>query len=438
MKVSIPLENSIQFIQNTQINPLMDKCKVKVFYIGDNRNGTYIDKPHAKEMGSKLPGSLVVGYFNPNTGDFEAHNRELGYDVNEKKYKDIDLTKAYGFVPTDAKVWFQKFEEDGVTREYLCTECYIWTKIYQESQRIIDKGNNQSMELNEETFKGNWAENPNTHNRFFIINEAIIEKLCILGEDHEPCFEGAQFKTTFSLHDEFEQLKQSMYELVQDMLKQGGFNNPMDNENNVTPTQENSTPETEFEKKKPEDENKGSDNQEGKNNEGNSSENKGNTEENNSNSEEDKDKKKKYSLDEIEEYQTLKGEYATLQRQYAALEQEKNTLATEIEPLRTFKAQAEKAKKEALINSFYMLSDEDKSDVVKNIDTYSLEEIESKLAVIGVRKKINFGLSQETADNTPPQQEENNLLFNLQGAAESMNNDVPAWIRAVQETEKNL
>lgn len=104
----------------------------------------------------------------------------------------IDITKPYGFVPTDAKVWFQYFlDDDAITREYLCTEGYIWTKIYPESGRIVTEGNNQSMELNKKSVKGNWAKNNNSDSRFFIINEAIIEKLCILGENEEPCFEGS-------------------------------------------------------------------------------------------------------------------------------------------------------------------------------------------------------------------------------------------------------
>ena len=35
--------------------------------------------------------------------------------------------------------------------------------------------------------------------------------------------------------------------------------------------------------------------------------------------------------------------------------------------------------KESMINSFYMLSDEDKKDVVENIDKYSIDDIEAKL-----------------------------------------------------------
>lgn len=438
MHMSVPLENTIQVIEKTQVTPFAYKCKVKVLYIGRNRNGTYFDEEQATKMGEKLPGSPIVGLYDENKKDFVEHTREIAYDGVEHKYKEIDLTRPYGFVAPDAPVWFQDFQDDGgQIRKYLCTECYIWNGIYPESQRIIDKGNNQSMELNEKTFSGNWAEDLNNNTRFFIVNEAVIEKLCILGEDQEPCFEGAQIKPTFSLHDEFEALKTTMYSLVEQMRLQGGLNNPM-NENEKLTGQEEQTSETQY-KANPQDENKPKDQQEGKEGKENTSRNENNTDENNS--EEDKNNsKKKYNLDEIPEYQTLKADYATLQRNYSALEQEKNNLVAEIEPLRVFKASAEKAKKEAMIASFYMLSDEDKADVVKNMDTYSLEEIEAKLAVIGLHNKVNFGFNQEAEqqEQETPAEEQNTLQYNLQSAAQMQNEGVPAWIQAVQATEKRI
>jgi hypothetical protein len=71
------------------------------------------------------------------------------------------------------------------------TEGYLWTGQYPESQRVIDQGNNQSMELDEHSLNASWTKDSNGQPQFFIINEAIMSKLCILGEDVEPCFEGA-------------------------------------------------------------------------------------------------------------------------------------------------------------------------------------------------------------------------------------------------------
>jgi hypothetical protein len=52
--------------------------------------------------------------------------------------------------------------DDGlVEREYLVTEGYIWTGVYPESERIISKGNNQSMELDEKSLKATWTKDDN-------------------------------------------------------------------------------------------------------------------------------------------------------------------------------------------------------------------------------------------------------------------------------------
>ena len=71
------------------------------------------------------------------------------------------------------------------------TEGWLWTGQYPECQRMVDKGNNQSMELDKKTLNATWTKDNNGKPQFFIINEAIISKLCTLGENYEPCFEGA-------------------------------------------------------------------------------------------------------------------------------------------------------------------------------------------------------------------------------------------------------
>ena len=80
---------------------------------------------------------------------------------------------------------------------------------------------------------------------------------------------------------------------------------------------------------------------------------------------------------------------------------------------------------------FYMLSDDLKADVIENIDTYSLAEIESKLSVICVRNKVNFNLDDDKNPGTDP------MTYNLNGG--SLEDDAtPAWIKAVMATAKTL
>ena len=426
LHISIPIANTLEFINATEISPLISKCQVKVCYVGQNpnRNGTVITKKVATEMGRKLPGSPVVGYFNQATNDFEGHNKEISLRGGGN-IEVLDTTKPYGFVPTDAKVWFQKFNDEGVEREYLVTECYIWTSAYPESQRLFEQGNNQSMELNKETQKGFWAKDNNSGSRFFIYNEALIEKLCILGESVEPCFEGAQFKTEFSLEnmEEFRTTMFSMLTELQKTLNKGGSHETMDENKKTLGNPEDPNFEA---KKQPEDENK-------KKPEGNPApeDNKPKDGDNKPADNNKEEPKKKYNLDEVTEYTELLGKYETLQGEFETLKQEKSDLETEVTSLREFKLTADRKEKQSMIDGFYMLSDDDKKDVVEHIDTYSLDDIEAKLSIICVRNKVNFNLNNnnEQDDNQPKG------LFNLENPADD---NVPEWIKAVRETAKKL
>ena len=76
-----------------------------------------------------------------------------------------------------------------------------------------------------------------------------------------------------------------------------------------------------------------------------------------------------------------------------------------------------------------MLSDEDKKDVIDNKSTYSLEDIEAKLSVICVRKKVNFDLD---SDNHSDVEEAAPTTFNLNNVETST---LPAWLKAVEATK---
>lgn len=513
---SVSLEMPCEFINITPVNPLISKCQIKVCYVSDepNRNRSIITKDVAREMANSLPGSPIVGYYNEAKGDFEEHNRAI--EISNGEFKIKDTTRPYGFVDLGAKVWFQKFLDDGENvREYLMTEGYIWTGQYPESQRIIEQGNNQSMELDENYLDASWTKDDKGNPQFFIINEAIISKLCILGEDCEPCFEGSQIaKLEFSFNDGFKEELFSMMNELKDLLKEGGakvftryaveigdslWSALFSHIENTYPDLQNSfcsiyriegifeesgqkfavlqsrsdmkyyrlnfslneeagfmpsdtlievtksyTPaeepqfsleaveefESEYAKKKGEEQGK------------NDKEDKDNSDKDTEDEKcpecgkpvedcecEKEDKKDKYNLEEVVEYIQLKAEYEELQNKFSALEAENATLTSErdelqsqVEPLIQFKKASERKEKEAMIASFYMLSDEDKADVVEKIDEYSLDDIEAKLSIICVRNKVSFNLDENTDNN-------NVTTFNLSG---NDNDDAstPAWVKA--------
>jgi hypothetical protein len=545
---SIRLEMPIEAINVTPVNPLISKCQIKVCYVGEepNRNRSIITKEVARDMANSLPGSPIVGYFNEQKEDFEEHNRMI--DISNGKFEIKDTTRPYGFVDLNAKVWFQKFLDDGTTEhEYLMTEGWLWTGQYPECKRVIEKGNNQSMELDENSLNATWTKDNKGEPQFFIINEAIISKLCILGEECEPCFEGANITTPniqFSFDEGFKnQLFSMMKELKEYLVSEGGTNvyttyavdigdglwsalysyieetfpdsqnmycsvyriegifeeggtkfavlqNRKDmkyyklvfsyNDEGFTPeatlveVTKTYTPasepqfaladieafETEYANKKKEEKNEGNSGEEDKDNSDNTSEG---SEKDNTDTEDDDEKKKKkdekfakgeeedvcpkcgkplsectckkeddkknYSLDEIPEYVELQTKYSALEADYNTLKSEKEALDAKLEPLMQFKAQAERKDKEDMIANFYMLSDEDKADVVANIDTYSLDDIEAKLSIICVRNKVNFNLDDENKDPAGP------TVFNLDDGDDGA---TPAWVKRALSVAKTL
>ena len=166
MHQSIATISSPEFInlQPLDINPLMSKCEITVLYVGENRNHSYITKEVAADMAKTLRGAPIVGYYKEDKEDFADHGEQVIFDDEGIKFN--CLTKPYGFVSPDARVWFQEFEDtddfgNKITREYLMTTGYLWTGQYEEAKRVIEKGNNQSMELDEETLNGHWSTDVN-------------------------------------------------------------------------------------------------------------------------------------------------------------------------------------------------------------------------------------------------------------------------------------
>lgn len=55
-------------------------------------------------MAKSLPGCPIVGFYNETKEDFEEHNRVI--DISNGKFEVKDMTRPYGFVDLNAKVWF--------------------------------------------------------------------------------------------------------------------------------------------------------------------------------------------------------------------------------------------------------------------------------------------------------------------------------------------
>ena len=443
---SIALNAPIEFINVKPLNPLISKCEIKVCYVGEdpNRNRSIITKEVAKDLANSLPGSPIVGYYNEINEDFEEHNRSL--TIKDGRLAMVDDTRPYGFVDLGARVWFQKFLDDGVNeREYLMTEGYLWTGQYPEAKRIIESGNNHSMELDQNIIDAYWTKDVNGKKQFFIINEAIISKLCILGEKEEPCFEGSSItspKLQFSFEDSFKEQLFSMMNEIKTILSEGGA--PMEDNKNIPVVEEPAVEEEVVET--PVVEEPAVEEPAAAGEEPVVEEPEVPAEEPVADPEPEADADPveeevepavepeenpavQYNLDEIPEYVELSQNYSDLETKYNLLVSDKAELEKSLAELTAFKLAAQRKDKEAMINSFYMLSDEDKKDCFDNIDTYSLDDIEAKLSIICVRNKVSFDLDEEKKDEP--------TTYNL-NSGEIDDDSIPAWIKAVRSVAKDM
>ena len=494
MHTSVRLESPIEFLNITPYNPLISRCEIKVCYVGDqaNRNKSIITKAVATEMANSLPGSPIVGYWDEETKDFVSHSKVL--EVKDGQLVLKDMTKPIGFVDLNAKVWFAKYLDDGQDEhEYLMTEGWLWTGRFPEVQRIIEQGNNQSMELDEKNLNAFWSKDNNGKPEFFIINEAIIKGLCVLGENNEPCFEGAKItaptiqfsfdegfkEQLFSMMNELTKLLNkeeqrvltrysvtigdalwtALYEYTENLdraydivgvyedgeqkfavLKADDKYSRIDFSINEDNTYTIGTELVAFDSYEPDAEPQFAAEaiaeyvaqKKGKKEEEDTEENEDTTKkENTSEEEEDEDKKKKkkeYSLEEIPEYVELRDAFNTLKTQYDALEVNYNNMKTSVADLTQFKNTVLKKEKQEMINSFYMLSDEDKKDVIDHIDEYSKDEIEAKLSIICVRNRVSF--EEENKPNNPTTYSFNDI--------NNKENTVPAWVKSVMAAKSSM
>ena len=184
-----------------KISPTISKARVRLFYTGLNRNGTYITEEFAEKLLATLPYAPVGGFWNDSEEDFTDHGSIC---TTEKMRK--EKFRAYGVVPEKTNLsWEDHLDEDGVIRKYACCDVLLWTARYSQAKEIPNKS--QSMELYLDSIDGEWVKDDENCCDYFKFTDGCFLGLTALGEGVEPCFEGAAF---YSLD---ETAKQFFYKL---------------------------------------------------------------------------------------------------------------------------------------------------------------------------------------------------------------------------------
>lgn len=169
-------------------NEVLSKARCRIFYKYFNRNGTYISDEFAEKLLSTIAYAPVKGIYDNNDSDYTDHGEER------------NLGRIYGIVPENYNLtWEPHLDEDGIERIYACVDVLLYTGLYKEASEIINKA--QSMELYAPSIKGEFKYIEGR--KAFVYEDACFLGLQVLGDDVEPCFEGAAF---YSLYQNLKQM----------------------------------------------------------------------------------------------------------------------------------------------------------------------------------------------------------------------------------------
>ena len=370
-------------------NSALSKARLKIFYKGMNRNGSYINEEIAEKLISTLPGTPVVGYYDSDKDDFLGHVSP-------------ESNRAYGFVPEEMNFKWEMFlDPDGVYRTYACTDIILWTGRYPIASKIV--GKSHSMELNPDTVEGEWVEHDDEY--YFEFTNAEFFGLCVLGEEYEPCFEGSSFyelhqqennasiskdlKEMFSLYkstiDSAEENPTGGQEMEDEKLKPQDLDNDSveeevkDQEEEVK-EEENKPSETE--------EVKDESSEEGKEEETDEEEKE---EEQEEQEEEEEKEDESEETDEPEEEEEEEKEEVDFNSALAEKDKTIATLEAELKELREYKKAKVNEEKEEVLNTYSnKLTEEEIADFRNKIEDYSSAvELKKDIAVCLLDKQSN-------------------------------------------------
>ena len=116
------------------------------------------------------------------------------------------------------------------------------------------------------------------------------------------------------------------------------------------------------------------------------------------------------------------------------IQTELENLRAEVESLREFKYQVELEQKQALIAKYYMLDDEDKAQIIENIENYTLDELEAQLALAYVAKNVDFSVEGFVESDSQEEEQDPIVTFELENKDAGM---VPPWVESLRKTKQN-
>lgn len=207
--MSVPYEFTCASIYDiTEINSTFATGKLKIMYLGDNRNGTHFSKKAVENALPTLKNVPIVCHWDDEEGEIGGHDITLVSNSNgELRIK--NLTEPCGVVPEHARFYFQtELDESGDEHEYLIADGVIlWKRqdVYRHIVTDLEGKVKHSMEVH--------VRNGDTVDDLFDITDFEFTALCLL-EKYDPCFEGSELElyTAQNFKQKMEQMLEEMKE----------------------------------------------------------------------------------------------------------------------------------------------------------------------------------------------------------------------------------
>lgn len=190
-----------------EINSSFDTGVLRIAYTGANRNGSFISKDTFERCIETLYNCPIVCHYDRETDTIGGHDMELVTNA-DGDMRLVNMTIPIGVIPESSKYfWSVVEEEDGTEHEYLCADVLIWKR--QEAYKKIkeDGITAHSMEL---TVKDGEMEGG-----LFVIKDFEFTAFCLLGDEHEPCFESSALGL-FS----YDEMKKQMAQMMSDLKEE--------------------------------------------------------------------------------------------------------------------------------------------------------------------------------------------------------------------------
>ena len=168
------------------------KAKIWILHTGRNYNGSVFSKEVVDKARPTLANTPIMCFYEKNKNnedDFSDHRYVL--ENGDFVCKEVPIGVI---TETNAKnsYWEKRLCDDGIEREFLVSECILWTK-WNRALDIFEKQNvkGQSMELADD-YEGHFEKDG------FHFDEFKFNGCTVLGDDVLPAMENSHITTNFS------------------------------------------------------------------------------------------------------------------------------------------------------------------------------------------------------------------------------------------------